>query len=59
MKEPSEKKAIIKKMMKEGKTYKQISEETGISYSTISIYAVKLEGKKEKHIASTETDIFA
>lgn len=39
MKEPSEKKAIIKKMMKEGKTYKQIPEVTGISYSTISIYA--------------------
>lgn len=35
MKEPSEKKAIIKKMMKEGKTYKQISEETGIHYGTV------------------------
>lgn len=50
MKEPSGKKAIIKKMMKEGKTYKQISEETGISYSTISIYVSQIRRKeKEAH----------
>ncbi len=49
MKEPSEKKAIIKKMMKEGKTYKQISEETGIHYGTVGIYGGKLKkAEREK-----------
>lgn len=49
MKEPSEKKAIIKKMMKEGKTYKQISEETGICYGTVGIYGGKLKkAEREK-----------
>lgn len=43
MKEPSEKKAIIKKMMKEGKTYKQISEETGIHPGTFGIYGGKIK----------------
>ena len=43
MKEPSEKKTIIKKMMKEGKTYKQISEETGIHYGTVGIYGGKIK----------------
>lgn len=46
MKEPSEKKAIIKKMMKEGKTYKQISEETGIPMGTVGFYAVKINKAK-------------
>ncbi|MFQ9120807.1 MAG: LuxR C-terminal-related transcriptional regulator [Mediterraneibacter faecis] len=36
------------KMMKEGKTYKQISEETGISYSTISIYAGQIRRKERE-----------
>lgn len=49
MKEPSEKKAIIKKMMKEGKTYKQISEETGIHYGTVGIYGGKIKkAEREK-----------
>lgn len=49
MKEPSEKKAIIKKMMKEGKTYKQISEETGIHPGTVGIYGGKLKkAEREK-----------
>ncbi|MCG4534344.1 LuxR C-terminal-related transcriptional regulator [Mediterraneibacter faecis] len=55
MKEPSEKKAIIKKMMKEGKTYKQISEETGLSYSTISIYAGQIR-RKEREVHSFNGD---
>lgn len=49
MKEPSEKKAIIEKMMKEGKTYKQISEETGIHPGTVGIYGGKLKkAEREK-----------
>lgn len=49
MKEPSEKKAIIEKMMKEGKTYKQISEETGIHYGTVGIYGGNIKkAEREK-----------
>lgn len=49
MKEPSEKKAIIKKLMKQGKTYKQISEETGIHPGTVGIYGGKLKkAEREK-----------
>ena len=43
MKEPSEKKATIKKMMKEGKTYRLISEETGIHPGTVGIFGWKLK----------------
>jgi hypothetical protein len=43
------------KMMKEGKTYKQISEETGLSYSTISIYASQIR-RKEREVHSFNRD---
>lgn len=46
MKEPEEKKAIIEKLIKDGKTYKQISEETGIPYGTVGIYGGKLKKAK-------------
>lgn len=55
MKEPSEKKAIIKKMMKEGKTYKQISEETGIPYGTVCFHAAKIK-KAEKEAKGRNKD---
>lgn len=48
MKEPEEKKAIIEKLMKEGKTYKQISEETGIPYETVGIYGGKINKAKRE-----------
>lgn len=55
MKEPKEKKAIIEKLMKGGKTYKQISEETGIPYGTVGIYGGKIK-KKEKDTKGRNTD---
>lgn len=48
MKEPSEKKAIVEKLMKEGKTYKQISEETGIHPGTVGIYGGKIKKAERK-----------
>lgn len=48
MKESEEKKAIIEKLMKDGKTYKQISEETGIPYGTVGIYGGKINKAKRK-----------